>query len=803
MIRIAFLLFALFFPISAGANTTIVRSGEHADFSRLVIQFPDHPNWSFGRTDDGYEFRFDAQQTVLDVSKVFELIPKTRIQDVVVPGPGKLKLFVGCECHSDVFELRNGRIVVDIKDGPGASGSPFENRLKEDAETNLNQTRLTEKEIVAVEAKQQFFSNETNAVVLPPVASVNFVLGEELESDLLHDTNMNEGDLETDTTKPVETSVRSEQPNAKPIKVNIGTYFQFQAQPKKVDLARTTLLKSLQRAAAQGVVRIPQAQQGDGPNQKSKTLTTDNVAQNSSKPESAKDVNGHIRIETVVDRDDRNRAKEQRVDEESCRDTFLASIGSWGDPGTLQTPYDDLRSQLVGEFDELDKGAVEALVKRQIYLGFGAEALALIAEFPGKIPDVETLHEMAVLVDGGPLGKGSVLGSKIVCNGASVMWGLLAQERITDELHVDTKSVLQTFSALPVHLRKNFGPGLANRFLDIDDLETATAIKNLANRASRSPVPELGLLDARISDKTGETELSLSKLNAVYDANGPDSAIALAELIETQVQNGFPVDEQNARSADALAVEYRGTPLGIRLKIASIRGLVQTDPIEVILGLIDSAGASDGLTDDQVATLTSEVFSRNALFSDDETFLQIVFSHRFTKELSRDATLATASRLLKLGFSERARHIAELYDGTPSNATRLLLAEIAVSQGNLTKAKGILAGIAKPDKKWLSAQIDEQIGDLSKAARKYAEQDNVKNELSAAWRNNDWGRVARIDDGIMAKAAQLALERDYLLQGPMQATKSDSDDAEERLLESGRTARETLEQLLAETKSSL
>ncbi|MGJ8582742.1 MAG: hypothetical protein ACSHXD_01500 [Marinosulfonomonas sp.] len=798
MIRISTLILALLVPISAVANTTVVRSGEHADFSRLVIQFPDHPKWVFGRDDGGYEFRFDDEQQVLDVSKIFDLIPKTRIQNVVVPGPGRLKLFVDCECHGDAFEMHNGRIVLDIKDGPGSPGSLFEEQILKKSETSLTAEIQPKIEPETSVSQPQFASTPTPSISSSTDTALQFVVGEVIEANLAEDVDLNEVEASTE-----EVIANTKPEKSEPIKINAMPYFQFRAQPRTADLARTSLLKSLQRAAAQGLVRIPRVKPGEKQDKEVLNSAVESDSQESLESAQANDVNGHIRIETVVDRDDRSLAPSMTTEDEMCDDTFLASIGSWGNPETLQDPYDDLRSRLVGEFDELSKEAVDALVKRQIYLGFGAEANALMAEFSGEIPEARMLREMAILVDGDRLGEGSVLASKITCPGAFSMWGLLAHRRIPDKTTIDTKSVLQAFSALPVHLRKNFARALANHFLDIDDLDTATSIKNLAGRASKLSVPDLELLEAKISDKSGETEKSLSRLNSVYLANGPDAAIALAELIETQIKNEIPVDKQNARAAGALAVEYRGTPVGIRLKMASIRGGAQTDPVETIMGLIETAREVDGLSDLQVAALTSEALLRNAQFSNDETFLRVVFSRTFTKEMSYDAKLATASRLLKLGFAEKARNIAELYDGTPSKDIRLLLAEIAVSKGNFVEAKGILAGLSRADKDILLAKIDEKIGDLSKASTKYAELGNVKDELSTAWRNNDWKRVAEIDDGVMAKAAQLAMERIAVQQEPLPGEQSTKYYVEEKTLNTGRAAREILEELLIKTKSSL
>lgn len=104
-----------------------IRSGEHADFSRLVIQFEDAVDWELGRTETGYLLRSAGLKTPMDLSGVYRLIPRTRIarvqheQDLM-----EFKVVLACDCHADAFELREGRVVIDIKDGPAPLSAGFE-----------------------------------------------------------------------------------------------------------------------------------------------------------------------------------------------------------------------------------------------------------------------------------------------------------------------------------------------------------------------------------------------------------------------------------------------------------------------------------------------------------------------------------------------------------------------------------------------------------------------------------------------------------------------------------------------------
>lgn len=123
-----------------------IRSGEHADFSRLVIQFDATFDWEFGRTASGYMVRSRGLNSSIDTSRVFELIPRDRIAQVNLnQAQGELFIEVACDCHGDAFEIRAGRVVIDIKDGPPPQSSRFEQAL---AEPKQDDPSILERDLV-------------------------------------------------------------------------------------------------------------------------------------------------------------------------------------------------------------------------------------------------------------------------------------------------------------------------------------------------------------------------------------------------------------------------------------------------------------------------------------------------------------------------------------------------------------------------------------------------------------------------------------------------------------------------------
>lgn len=110
------------------AETARIYSGEHADFTRLVIELPKAEGWTVGRTPRGYAFAVAGKdQPVFDLSTVWQRIPKTRLQALQSdPETGALQLSLACACHVFPFEYEPGVIVLDVKPGPAPAGSAFE-----------------------------------------------------------------------------------------------------------------------------------------------------------------------------------------------------------------------------------------------------------------------------------------------------------------------------------------------------------------------------------------------------------------------------------------------------------------------------------------------------------------------------------------------------------------------------------------------------------------------------------------------------------------------------------------------------
>jgi hypothetical protein len=167
--RVAFLFVALSLPSSIMAETRI-RSGEHANFSRLVFYFPaEIRGWKTSQVDNGYLIDADPGATQLDISEVFDFIPRTRIQDINLRD-GQIWIESECDCHLSVFLARSNVLAVDLRDGPDPDIGP-------EPESAVKTTRSVGLNLPLILDDEDFGAAPTLSLVafLPPQPSPNAI----------------------------------------------------------------------------------------------------------------------------------------------------------------------------------------------------------------------------------------------------------------------------------------------------------------------------------------------------------------------------------------------------------------------------------------------------------------------------------------------------------------------------------------------------------------------------------------------------------------------------------------------------
>lgn len=118
MTRVILILSALFIQLAASAGAQAqsftVTAGEHADFTRIVVQGPIADDWSIGTTGRQRELALGTALARIDLSGVFDRIPRSRLAALRAIANG-LSIELACDCDIQTWLDRPGLLILDIR----------------------------------------------------------------------------------------------------------------------------------------------------------------------------------------------------------------------------------------------------------------------------------------------------------------------------------------------------------------------------------------------------------------------------------------------------------------------------------------------------------------------------------------------------------------------------------------------------------------------------------------------------------------------------------------------------------------
>jgi hypothetical protein len=478
------LLLTILFAGQVTAQTVRVTSGEHGSFTRLVLSVPSGSRWDFGRTVDGYAFRLPGTVPNWEIGSVFDRIPRTRLASISVDSDANLRLGLGCACHAVPFAFRPDVIVIDIRDGQPPAGSSFE---------------LT-------------FDGQKAAPVIPialprprprPVqaAALDWV-------DLVL--------KDRDAAPPQPATVATLPPIPDPA----------------LQALQEELLKGFARAAGEGLIdpvtRLkPRDDSGARPGPVPPPLR----------------IGSPVEAQTGLSDPPPLSAEGER-----CPSPETLQVENWGDARPVSVQMADHMADLVGEFDQPSPDAVANAVRFHLFLGFGAEARALLRAFPTDHPDQPFWLSLGRIVDGDPDPAGALRGLA-ACDGPAAFWSMMSDPAVPT-VQVNKNALLRAFSALPPHLRRTLGPPLINRFLAAEDQATAAALNDMLLRLPGAPDARQQIAAARVADALGSAPAAEEMLSDVLADPGPAQPEALVALVDLHLKDARPLDRA---TVDALA----------------------------------------------------------------------------------------------------------------------------------------------------------------------------------------------------------------------------------------------------------
>ncbi len=806
MIRVFTVILAIFFfPLTLRAESVALLSGEHADFSRIVLQFPTVADWEFGRKGDDYEFRVSEQGIEFDAKAVFDKIPRTRITAISTE-PSSFVIRVSGAVHADAFELREGRIVIDIKDGAPSSESKFERPI---LAVETNQVMENDNDFPSPPSAE---TNETLQTLMPSLAEVNVAesllisgdgrddlggvqedaVGQEIGQDSLEFPIVFGNDQAGDNhfePPPLSTMGASAKDSAK--------------RNQRVDELQLQLLEQVGRAVSQGLLdadvtpteTIVEEVQSHSLNEEEKPQKTTPEVE----VEFPKADRSHIRIQSSIDREQLRLAESERRDEHgnTCLENTLVAIEDWGDPldQGLQLPM--FRAGAIGEFDNPDPEGVKRLARYYLFLTFGVEAKSVLTNFGVTVEGHDVLWAIADIMDHGYASNAGRLDQQFRCDGEVAFWAVMSKEHLNAWDDYNKDSILATFSALPLHIRRHLGPVLSERFLEINDETSAKYIQNAIARAEGEHGDAFALLDAELQLANGGTVQAISSFEDIVGQDGPMAAEALVRLIETKAMSGETIDRKFAENAEAMAVEYRGSAEGHALQNAAILARIHSGDADIALRRALDRERETGTDEEAIDSLMSAALEQLTSSKNDMVFSKVVIGN-LTKissaALSDSARLKTAQRLVGMGFFDSTLEMMTLYSGERGDEAKLILAKAFLGVGEFDAALRYATQLSGEEARHVAAKAYFYMNAPEKSIQTLEGFGDSSDKDTFAIVAEDWNSLEGSQNPDMARFAEYVLATPQISES--NAAGAPSLSSVQDILSSSRNKRSALEAVL-------
>ena len=690
----------------APAETVSIRSGEHPDFSRLVLSIPEGSEWRLGREGAGYILDLGRSDLDYDVTGVFERLPESRI-GTLRGEDGRLLLEPDCACHAQAFLWRTDRLVIDVADGPAPPASRFE-------------------EPVFVSAPDPA-PREEPAILAAELSDLPTILPAPVRDPML-------AGLEGPAAAP---------PNPEAIAPDLTEF-------------ERAVIESLGRAASQGLLdpaidsprltALP-ATGEEVTAEAPETVPLEAGAARSMEPATSPG----ITTRTIKDPDRQDPPAPVTAAGLACIEATEVDVAAWADTRPFHDQIAPIRAALSSERDRILSDEALGLARLYIHFGFGREALHALDLAADRSQTHQVLRTMAYIVDGHPAPE-PVFDGQIACRTDVALWALLAKPEFESGAWVSAPRILQSLRRLPPALRGHLGVDLAARFAAIGEDGAAETALSIAREGYTADTTASGLVEVDVDTRRGEADAALQTLTdlAAVDPRLPPAR--LVELIDLLIEEGRPVPLDLIALAAAQRFEAKDRPVADALLRAEIRALDAAGRYEESLALIASDG--DDLTAEMRLDHGSQTIIALSESAEDDRFLAVAFSGALPMEITATARNALARRLLSLGFPAEAQ--AQLRGPARHDAARerrYLRAEAALALTNPETTLRLLSGMTDDRALNLIAMAHGQAGDHRAALAAAGARPDRPVASDIVWRAAAWARLRETVDPLLSDVA--------------------------------------------------
>jgi hypothetical protein len=699
---LATLVSPIFFS-AAFAETIAVRSGEHPDFTRLVLKLQPVSNWTLTKDSGIASLDIKADNIIFDVSTVFERIPRSRLRSVGQSEPGgPLLLELNCECRVEAFKSSGDLLVVDVSD------------VTDPVSPRLEPIRVRDRIYLAIPYS---FSAEKRPPM--PVAP-----------------------------EPKHHSEQGMEMGPAPELDRVGTSSLINRR-ENVNVSEQRLMEQLGRATTQGLLTLRR-----GGISKSGTIRATRRENNSFASGTLSDlepsgISLHARSSMDREMEAILGMSGEPISTGTCLKTGQVTLKITDEDTSFASMIGFGRRALVPEFDNIEPSAARQLAYTYLYFGFGAEAsqvLDLINTL-GERDDV--LRAIAQIFDGKRVASRNPFAGQTACDSDVALWALLTLEDDNTAMSVNAGAILTAFERLPSHLKTVVGPAISRQFLRVNAPEAAeTALRILDRKPGEQGAGRLlAKADlAEIEENEGDADRYLQE---VVNSGSEFSAEALVRFVDRHWHIDRAVDPALPDLIAAYASEYRSTDMALALGRAEVLARLLSGQFDEAFDLIKKLSGQGALEvsiflkDASLARLTND--------ASDIVFLTYAFDLTAVtaEQLSTDTADALAERMLDMGFPSNAETLMMAnIRSEASHRRKILRARAALDQGHPREAELQLLGATGSDADRLRARAREMLGDYQTALDLYSELDAKPAAARAAWLAGNWNSLSTEEGAI-------------------------------------------------------
>lgn len=500
MKRLAVLIALMASP--AAAQVVTLKTGEHGNFTRIVLNLPKPEVWQLGRTEEGYEVAIGDGTSKFDLSDVYRLITTDRLRSIWVdPQSGLLQLGIGCTCHAIPFEFGPRSLVIDIREGAAPAESLFETPLKGEAALSA----------LAEAAPSRPRTRPAGGETAPTGPAYDWIAGR----------------------MPQDPAPMAEGPTA-----NAAA---LQTLDAEIDLGsfRALLTDQIGMGATEGVIEMRVPDTPPAPQESAKDPDQARVA---------------LSALPGLSIDDRDRAEGLTTKGMNCPAEEVLDLKSWAQSDQAAAELANAKGLLLAEFDTPQADRITEAARVHLYFGFGAEARNLLAAISRTYQIDPFLVAISYLVDNDTSPENPFEGLQS-CNSNAALWALLATPETEPLDGLNGAAVARSAMELPSHIKSILAPSIVARLLQEGDRTNAEVVQNALARAVASDDPVIHLLEADVAlteHRPADAEHHLDELS-----EGEATLEGLFKRVEARFQQGQAIDQADVLAIEAFAFDQR------------------------------------------------------------------------------------------------------------------------------------------------------------------------------------------------------------------------------------------------------